>query len=124
MQVPFDENGSLIRHPHRYPNADEIVWEDAKPFQAHLILHDVRNAQGYGKYVIWREAHGIRRFPMDTEHAFVVVKHTLMDHGSVIAKTTPTSLIHATASPRLRRIQDQARPQEVPGPRRRRRQPR
>src|SRR5690606_39774852 len=90
MQVPFDENGSLIRHPHRYPNADEIVWEDAKPFQAHLILHDVRNAQGYGKYVIWREAHGIRRFPMDTEHAFVVVKHTLMDHGSVIAKTTPT----------------------------------
>ncbi|MEV6154952.1 hypothetical protein AB0L53_31885 [Nonomuraea sp. NPDC052129] len=89
MQVPFDPSGSLIRHPHRYPSPDEIDWQDAKPFQARLILTDVRNAQGYGKYVIWAEAHGIRRFPMDTEHAFAVVKNTLMDHGAIITDTNP-----------------------------------
>ncbi|MEU6778595.1 hypothetical protein ABZ912_05285 [Nonomuraea angiospora] len=90
MQVPFDPDGSLIRHPHRYPNADEIVWEDAKPFQAWLILHDVSAAQGYGKYVIWREAHGIRRFPMDSERAFAVVKNTVMDNGAILADEPPT----------------------------------
>ncbi|TMR99547.1 hypothetical protein [Nonomuraea basaltis] len=89
MQVPIDPSGSLIRHPHRYPSPDDIVWEDAEPFEARLILADVRNAQGYGKYVIWQEAHGIRRFPMDTEHAFAVVKNMLIDHGAIITDTDP-----------------------------------
>ncbi|MEV0313563.1 hypothetical protein [Nonomuraea fuscirosea] len=90
MQVPFDLGGNLIRHPHHFKQPDEIDWQEAKPFEAYLILADVTHAQGYGKYVIWKEAHGARRFPMDTEHAFAVVKHALMDHGAIIADQPPT----------------------------------
>ncbi|SDL74413.1 hypothetical protein SAMN05421874_12866 [Nonomuraea maritima] len=90
MQVPFDQLGNLIRHPHRYPHPEEIVWGGADPFEAYLRLHNVRAAQGYGKYVLWQEVHGHRVFPMDSERAFAVVKNTVMDHGTVLADRPPT----------------------------------
>ncbi|GAB2918342.1 hypothetical protein ACFMQL_20335 [Nonomuraea fastidiosa] len=89
MLVPLDHDGSLIRHPHRYPNPDEIVWEEAKPFRAFLVLQDTTTAQGYGKYVTWRELHGVRRWPMDTEPAFAAIKHLLIDHGVIVADQPP-----------------------------------